>query len=99
MDPPKTLTPNRFELESRPFFVLPAPFLCAISKIFSYFVNYLTSFTIVEKVFLSKTDNWASIFKFKPIDSLRKEYFNVQKHFMHIKQKYLCIFLRNSQTI
>tara|TARA_B000000441_G_scaffold132708_1_gene120093 strand:+ start:52 stop:300 length:249 start_codon:yes stop_codon:yes gene_type:complete len=28
--PPQHLTPKRFALESRPFLVLPAPFLCAI---------------------------------------------------------------------
>src|SRR4026207_1077692 len=28
--PPKTLTPRRWELESRPFLELPNPFLCAI---------------------------------------------------------------------
>src|ERR1700737_2954285 len=28
--PPKALTPNRWALESRPFFELPRPFLCAI---------------------------------------------------------------------
>ena len=27
---PNRFTPNRFAFESRPFFVLPAPFLCAI---------------------------------------------------------------------
>src|SRR5579883_1749448 len=31
--PPKTLTPNRWELESRPFLELPSPFLCAIGHL------------------------------------------------------------------
>src|SRR4051812_40685938 len=31
--PPNTLTPRRLELESRPFFEEPRPFLCAISSV------------------------------------------------------------------
>jgi len=35
--PPKILTPNRFDSDSRPFFELPTPFLCAIILRFSSF--------------------------------------------------------------
>src|ERR1051325_7106945 len=37
--PPKTFTPSRCALESRPFLELPNPFLCAISHLHQDFAN------------------------------------------------------------
>jgi hypothetical protein len=39
VSPPNFFTPNRFAFESRPFFVLPAPFLCAINFTPYFLIN------------------------------------------------------------